>query len=211
LILLFLNNDIEALTPDWLEEMVRWAERPEIGAVGAKLLTPRGTIQHAGVIMGMGAYAGHIFLEAPGDASGIFGSVNWYRNYSAVTGACMMMRRKVFEETGGFDENYELALSDVEICLRIRARGYRIVYTPFARLVHYEGSTRAGYIPAKDLSLGYLHMRPYVQAGDRHYNPNLSYAGPIPALLPRGEATRLERFERFFQYYAETGVPPSQP
>ncbi len=208
--LLFLNNDIQALTPDWLEEMVRWAELPEIGVVGAKLLTPRGTIQHAGVIMGMGAYAGHIFLEAPGDESGLFGSVNWYRDYSAVTGACMMMRRKVFEETGGFDENYDLALSDVEICLRIRARGYRILYTPFARLVHYEGSTRAGYIPARDLSVGYLHMKPYVQAGDRHYNPNLSYAGPIPALLPKGEATRLERFERFFQHYAETGVPPSQ-
>jgi GT2 family glycosyltransferase/uncharacterized protein YbaR (Trm112 family)/SAM-dependent methyltransferase len=208
-LLLFLNNDIQALDSGWLKEMSRWAERPEIGAVGAKLLYPQGTIQHAGVVMGMGAYAGHVFFQAPAEANGPFGSVDWYRDYNAVTAACLMTRRQVFEETGGFDESYQLAMSDVELCLRIRRAGYRIMYTPYARLIHYEGSTRSGHIPALDLTLAYLHMREYVQDGDPYYNPNLSYAVPIPTLKPNAELPRLERFERFYRAYAQTGVPAS--
>jgi GT2 family glycosyltransferase/uncharacterized protein YbaR (Trm112 family)/SAM-dependent methyltransferase len=207
-LLLFLNNDIQALDPGWMKEMARWAERPEIGAVGAKLLYPQGTIQHAGVVMGMGAYAGHIFFQAPADAEGPFGSVDWYRDYNAVTAACLMMRRQVFEQTGGFDEHYQLAMSDVELCLRIRRAGYRIVYTPHARLIHYEGSTRSGHIPAADLTRAYLHMKEYVQAGDRYYNPNLSYALPIPALKSPAELPRLERFERYYRSHAQNGVLP---
>ncbi|HZT41958.1 MAG TPA: glycosyltransferase, partial [Chthonomonadaceae bacterium] len=96
-IFLFLNNDVKALEADWLEEMARWAERPEIGAVGAKLLYPDGTIQHAGVIMGMQGLCSHVFWDLPEGYCGVFGCIDWYRNYMAVTGACMMMRREVFE------------------------------------------------------------------------------------------------------------------
>ncbi|HEX9013928.1 MAG TPA: glycosyltransferase family 2 protein, partial [Anaerolineaceae bacterium] len=138
-ILLFLNNDVEVIDPDWLEELVRWASRPEIGIVGGKLLHPDGTIQHAGIIIGMEGHASHVFAGQKEGATGPFGSTEWYRDYSAVTGACMAMRRQVFEEIGGFDEGYQLAFSDVEICQRAIQHGYRVMYTPFARLIHHEG------------------------------------------------------------------------
>src|SRR5262249_13983033 len=125
-LLLFLNNDTEAVDPDWLAELARWAERPEIGAVRAKLLYPDDrTVQHAGVVIGMYGLAGHIYRQVDNAHAGLFGSVDWYRNYLAVTGACMMMRREVYDEVGGFDEAYQVAFSDIEICLRIHKRGYR--------------------------------------------------------------------------------------
>jgi GT2 family glycosyltransferase/SAM-dependent methyltransferase len=194
--LLFLNNDVEALESDWLEELVRWAERPEVGAVGAKLLYPDGMVQHAGVVIGMEGHSSHIFWGAAERYSGPFGSVDWYRNYSAVTGACMLMRREVFERAGGFDEGYRLVFSDVEICLRIEALGYRNVYTPFARLRHHEGRSRAQFIPPEDIRRGYAHMRQLVEAGDPHYNPNLSYGGRMPRPASRGEESRAERLRR---------------
>jgi GT2 family glycosyltransferase len=153
-LLLFLNNDTEALNQDWLEEMVRWAGRREIGAVGAKLLYPDGTIQHAGIVVGLRGLAHHIYRQAAETHVDIFGSVDWYRNYLAVTGACLMVRRQVFDEVGGFDERYRIAYSDIEMCLRIHARGYRIVYTPFARLRHDEGATRGGVFPPLGHSTG---------------------------------------------------------
>jgi O-antigen biosynthesis protein len=191
--LLFLNNDTEALTPDWLEELVRWAALPEIGAVGAKLLYPDNTIQHAGVVMGMEGHASHVFWSVLERHGGPFGSVEWYRNYMAVTGACLMMRRSVFDEIGGFDEQYLLAFSDVEICLRLVAGGYRIVYTPFARLRHYEGRSRGAHIPALDLKRGYEHMKEIVKAGDPYFNPNLSYAMRVPTIVRVNEVSRSER------------------
>jgi len=195
-ILLFLNNDTEALAPDWLEEMVRWAERPEIGTVGAKLLYPDGCIQHAGIIIGMGGLADHVYREAGETHRGILGSVNWYRNYMAVTGACMMMRREVFEEVGGFDEAYQLVYSDVEICLRIIRKGYRIIYTPFARLRHWEATTRRRSNPPHDVRRACEQMRDLVEAGDPYFNPNLSCTSLIPMLPLRFDRGRFEKFRR---------------
>ena len=195
-ILLFLNNDIEVLEPQWLEELVRWAERPEIGTVGAKLLYPDGKIQHAGVIIGMEGHASHVFWGTPEHYAGPFGSTDWYRDYSAITGACMMLRASLFEEIGRFDEAYELAFSDIEICLRAKAKGYRNLYTPFARLRHHEGGSRGQYIPVDDILLGYDHMKDDVATGDPYYNPNLSYATRVPELSGPNEESRVTRLRR---------------
>ena len=205
-LLLFLNNDVEALDADWLEEMARWAERPEIGAVGAKLLYPDGLIQHAGVIVGMQGLGSHVFWDLPEGYCGVFGCIDWYRNYMAVTGACMMMRREVFEAVGGFNEEYQLVFSDIEICLQIVAKGYRVVYTPYARLVHYEGKSRANHIPLQDYQTAYRRLRPYVEAGDPYYNPNLSYIYPKPAPVLRGEEHRLQYLDRLIQEKTNTRV-----
>jgi GT2 family glycosyltransferase len=195
-LLLFLNNDVEILEPGWLEEMVRWAERPEIGVVGAKLLYPNGLIQHAGVVIGMQGHASHVFMGSMEKQTGPFGSVDWYRNYSAVTGACMMMRKEVFEEVGGFDEGYQLVFSDVEICLRVVNKGYRVVYTPYARLRHYEGKSRGFHIPAADMLRGYEQMKKMVEGGDPYFNENLSYELQIPTIIQMNEETRIARLER---------------
>jgi len=192
-LLLFLNNDIEILEPDWLEELVRWAERPDIGVVGAKLLYADGRIQHAGVVVGMEGHASHIFWGVREQYSGIFGSSDWYRDYMAITGACMMMRRSLFEEVGRFDEEYELAFSDIEICLRAIEAGYRNVYTPFARLRHHEGGSRGQHIPVDDILRAYDHMHTLVAQGDPFFNPNLSYASRVPQLSRADEQTREAR------------------
>jgi GT2 family glycosyltransferase len=177
--LLFLNNDVEILEAGWLEEMLRWSQRREVGAVGAKLLYPEGTIQHAGVIIGVG----HIFAGVTEDyIQTLYGGPNWYRNYSAVTGACMMVRRDAFEAIGGFDERYTLAFGDVELCARIAAKGYRIVYTPFARLRHHEGATRANYVPTHDDEVASQSLRELIERGDPYYNPNLARHSRVPRL-----------------------------
>lgn len=177
--LLFLNNDVEILEPDWLEEMLRWSQRREVGAVGAKLLYPEGTIQHAGIVLGLG----HLFAGAPENYSdSLFGGPNIYRNFLAVTGACLMTRREVFEQVRGFDEGYTIALNDVNLCLRIANAGYRIVYTPFARLRHEEGATRANYVPRKDRVLIRQRMGADIEACDPFFNPNLDPGAQIPRL-----------------------------
>ena len=149
-LLLFLNNDIEIIEDDWLEELVRWAQRPHVGVVGAKLLYPDRTIQHAGVVFGLGL-VGHIFARARENESGLFGSAESYRNYLAVTGACQMIRRDVFRQLGGFDERFRLSFSDVVLCLEAWKAGYRVVYTPYARLVHHESYTRKREDSPEDL------------------------------------------------------------
>jgi GT2 family glycosyltransferase len=206
-LLLFLNNDIEILEPDWLEELARWAERPESGAVGAKLLYADDTIQHAGVVMGMEGIASHVFWDMPEHACGLFGCLDWYRNYMAVTGACMLMRREVFEAVGGFDENYVLVFSDVKICLDIIKQGYRNIYTPFARLRHYEGASRAASIPPHDLLRAYTELRAYVETGDPYFNPNLSYAVRRPTLMPSAQASRADRLLRLRTLAEHLGLP----
>jgi O-antigen biosynthesis protein len=199
-VLLFLNNDIEVIEPQWLEEMLQWALLPEIGVVGAKLLYPNGTIQHAGVVIGLEGHASHCFYGLPEGESGPFGSVDWYRNLSATTGACMMMRRNIYEQLGGFDEEYLLAFSDIELCLRVLDAGLRVMYTPFARLIHHEGRSRARYIPTRDIQRAYFQFKDYVAQGDPYYNPNLSYAICTPTLRRSREPNPLNRLEKIVHY-----------
>jgi GT2 family glycosyltransferase/glycosyltransferase involved in cell wall biosynthesis/uncharacterized coiled-coil protein SlyX len=175
-LLLFLNNDMEVVDPGWLDELVGQTQRPEVGAVGAKLLFPEGTVQHAGVVVGMTGFAGHPFWRLPdGPISTPFGHTEWARNWLSVTSACVMLRRDVFDSLGGFDERFQVCGSDVELGLRLNARGLRVVYTPFARLIHHESaSRRTDAIPEADYWLSYAAYRPWLRKGDPFYNPNLS-------------------------------------
>jgi GT2 family glycosyltransferase len=143
-IVVLMNNDIDVCSPLWLEEMVSHALRPEVGAVGAKLIYPSGEVQHAGVLLGVGHGAGHFFHGAPRDEVGYFGFLCLTRRVAAVTAACMAIRRSVYAEVGGFDaERFPIAFNDVDFCLRLGKSGYAVVWTPFAELYHVE-STRSG-------------------------------------------------------------------
>jgi GT2 family glycosyltransferase len=174
--LLLLNDDTEVITPDWMRAMLEYSQQPEIGAVGAKLFFPDGRIQHAGVVLGIGGGACHVFSGQAGNSPGYFGSAWVIRNYSAVTGACCMTRRDVFEALGGFDEQFATDFNDVDYCLRVRARGHRIVVTPFAQLYHFEGATfgsREHVVnPAEVKALSDRWAD--VIAHDPYYNPNLT-------------------------------------
>ncbi|HXH22444.1 MAG TPA: glycosyltransferase family 2 protein [Dehalococcoidia bacterium] len=172
--LLFLNNDVQVIAREWLTAMVEHAQRPEVGAVGAKLLYPDGTIQHGGVVLGIRGMAGHAFRHQPDEAEGYQGLAHVTRNCSAVTAACLLIRRAVFEEVGGFDEALRVDLNDIDLCLRIRRRGYLIVYTPLARLYHYEGASRRRLRPAHDERLFRTRWRKVLESGDPYYNPNLT-------------------------------------
>lgn len=141
-ILLFLNNDTEVITSNWLEQMVQHAQNKEIGAVGAKLLYPTGHIQHAGVIIGIGGIAGHSHKHVGNQEGGYFGRPHLIQELSAVTGACLMVRREVFLEVSGFEEDLPKAFNDIDLCLKIRKLEYKIIYTPYAALYHYESISR---------------------------------------------------------------------
>jgi GT2 family glycosyltransferase len=141
--LLFLNDDMEVISPDWLESMLEFAQLPEVGGVGAKLLFPDGAIQHAGVAVA-DLTPRHAFYRCPGDYGGYFSSNIVHRNVSAVTGACLMTRADVFHERGGFCEELGLNYSDVDYCLKVMTSGRRVVYTPHAQLYHFEGASKAG-------------------------------------------------------------------
>ncbi len=184
---LFLNNDTEVVEPDWLSEMVLFASLEDVGVVGARLLTDDNKIQHSGVIIGLTGFAGHIFAGMPENQWTIFGVTEWYRNFQAVTGACLMIRKGLFNRLGGFDENFTLCGSDVELCLRVRKAGYQVVVNPFAKLKHKEGATRGTDVPAQDYFLSYPHYLPSLQQGDPYFNPNLSYWHPNPRVSKPGE------------------------
>ena len=172
--LLFLNNDTQVVEPDWLGAMLEQAQRPEVGAVGARLHYPDGRIQHAGLVLGIGGVADHAFRGLSGDAFSYFGLATVVRNVSAVTAACMMMRRGAFDEVHGFDERLEVALNDVDLCLRLRQRGYLVVYTPRAHLYHHESGTRGRLHPPKDEELVWKLWGDVIRAGDPYYNANLT-------------------------------------
>jgi GT2 family glycosyltransferase/glycosyltransferase involved in cell wall biosynthesis len=184
-LLLFLNNDMEVVDPGWLEELVSQAQRPEVGAVGCKLLFPEGTVQHAGAVVGITGMAGHPFWRLPdGPISTPFGHTEWTRDWLAVTSACVILRRDVFEALGGYDERFQVCGSDVDLGLRLNQRGLRVVYTPHARLIHHESaSRRADAIPEADYWRSYVAYRPWLGArGDPFYNPNLTLLGTDCAL-----------------------------
>lgn len=172
--LVFLNNDTEVLRGDWLDAMVEQAQRANVGAVGAKLLYADGRIQHAGMVLGVGGAAGHAFRGLSGDIPHYFGFSDTVRECSAVTAACMLVPRRVFEEVKGFDERFRVGLNDVDLCLRIRRLGYRVVYTPLAVLYHHEGATRARLHPVTEEELFWERWGDVVQRGDPYYNPGLT-------------------------------------
>jgi GT2 family glycosyltransferase len=179
--LLFLNNDVEIITPNWIEEMLMFSQRSDVGAVGIKLYYPDDTIQHAGVIMGMKGIAGHIYIGTPRDTVGYMGRLHIVQNMSGVTAACMMIRKSIFDEVGKFSPEFYASWSDVDLCLRIRAADYLIVWTPFAEAYHHESKTR-GYPDtpekqlefAKEIDLFKSKWSKELDAGDPYYNCNFS-------------------------------------
>jgi GT2 family glycosyltransferase len=179
-VLLFLNNDTEVIGQDWLRHLVANACRTEVGAVGAKLIYPSGRVQHAGVILGMGSVAGHFHLGCQRHDPGYFSRAVLQQNLSAVTAACLAMRRAVFDEVGGFNADLRVAFNDVDFCLRIRQRGYLIVWTPLAELYHHESASRGSDLMAKrhqEFSREVEYMRANwgpVLDRDPYFNPNLS-------------------------------------
>lgn len=140
--LLMLNNDVEVITPQWIEEMLMFAQRSDVGAVGAMLYYPDDTVQHAGVIVGLGGVADHAHKGFVRGAAGYMNRMAMAQNYSAVTAACMFMRRSVYRQMGGFDTSFQVAFNDVDLCMRLGEAGYRIVWTPYAELYHYESKSR---------------------------------------------------------------------
>jgi len=171
--LLFLNNDVEVISSEWLSALLEFAQQNKVGIVGAKLYYPNGRIQHAGVILGIRGIAGNWHRNFEHESPGYFNSLFVIRNYSAVTAACMMMRRSVFETVGGFDEKLAVAFNDVDLCLRVREAGLRIVWTPYAELYHHESATR-GY-DLDPTELDYMRTRwGAALLRDPYYNPNLT-------------------------------------
>lgn len=173
-LLLFLNNDTEVLNPDWLSEMVSHIERAEVGAVGAKLLFPGNTIQHAGIVLGINGTFGHAFKHLPEESEGYMSQLVVTRNCSAVTGACLLTKKDLFWEVGGFDEkNLKIAFNDVDYCLKIREKGFLIVYTPFATLYHHESLSRIDRENQQEKDFMRKKWGKLIE-NDPYYNPNLT-------------------------------------
>ncbi len=176
-----LNNDITVITPDWLERMLGQCMRKGVGIVGVRLYYPDDTIQHAGVIVGIGGVAGALFVGMPRERSGYLRKAMLQQDLSAVTAACMMVDRAAWEAAGGFDEGLAVAFNDVDFCLRVRREGYLVVYEPNVEMYHYESKTR-GYedTPEKQIrfkrEIDYMktRWRGILREGDPYYNPNFS-------------------------------------
>ena len=179
--LLFLNNDTEIVNEDCLEELLGYCMREDVGAVGARLYYEDGSIQHAGVIVGLGGVAGHAFTDFPHESPGYFGRIVMAQDYSAVTAACMMMRKSVYKEVGGFDPKWEVAFNDVDLCLKIRKAGYLIVYNPYAELMHYESKSRGYEDNEEKIERFNTECENFIEKwdeflskGDPYYSPNLT-------------------------------------
>ncbi len=180
---LLLNNDVEIITPDWIEQMLMYAQREDVGAVGAKLLYPDRTIQHAGIIIGMGAdrVAGHEHYRVPYEELGYMGRMYYARNASAVTAACLLIRKSVYEEVGGLDPEFAVAYNDIDFCLKVRKAGYLNVFTPLAELYHYESASRGSDQSEenrqrflKEVAIFKDRWHDFLEEGDPYFNPNFS-------------------------------------
>ena len=179
--LLFLNNDVEILTPDWIEEMLQNCQQENVAAVGAKLYYPDDMIQHAGVVLGLGGIAGHIMCRASREDPGYFGRMISVQEISAVTAACMMVKKSEFDSVKGFDETFQVAFNDIDLCMKFRAAGKKIVFTPYAELYHYESKSRGlEDTPEKQFRFDKEVKRfqekwaQQLEMGDPYYSPNLS-------------------------------------
>jgi GT2 family glycosyltransferase len=175
------NSDIEVISPDWLTEMVSWAGLPDVGCVGAKLYYPNDTIQHAGVILGVGGVAGHSHLFFPREHPGYFARLKILQNLLAVTAACLVVRKAIYEQVGGLNEvDLKVAFNDVDFCLRVHQTGYRNVWTPFAELYHLESASR-GQDMAPERRARFAREVNYMTAkwdepiqSDPYYSPHLT-------------------------------------
>jgi O-antigen biosynthesis protein len=180
-ICVLLNNDVDVINADWLDELVSHTLRPEVGAVGAKLYYADDTLQHGGVILGIGGVAGHEHKHAPRSSDGYFGRLKLSHNLSCVTGACLAVRRAVYDAVGGFDERHlTVAFNDVDFCIRVRQAGYSIIWTPNAELYHYESVSR-GCETTPEKANRFAAENKYMRTkwdnilgNDPFYNPNLS-------------------------------------
>lgn len=180
---LLLNNDTAVITPDWIEELLMYAQRGDVGAVGAKLYYEDRTIQHAGVVLGLGAHgtAGHSHYLVDSRNLGYMGRLCYAQNVMAVTGACLMMQKALYEELGGLDETFAVALNDVDLCIRAWKAGRVNVFTPFAELYHYESASRGSDLAGKNAeryekesALFREKWKELLEQGDPYYNPNFS-------------------------------------
>ena len=179
--LLFLNNDVEILTPQWMEEMLQICQQKDVAITGAKLYYPDDTIQHAGVVLGLGGIAGHIMCKASREDPGYFGRTVTVQEISAVTAACMMIRTEDFRNVGGFDETFQVAFNDIDLCMKVRAAGKKIVFTPYAELYHYESKSRGledtpekQFRFDKEVKAFEAKWSEQLAKGDPYYSPNLS-------------------------------------
>ena len=179
--MLFLNNDTVVTQEDWMTEMVSQVLRPGTGAVGAKLLYPDGRIQHAGIVIGMGGIAGAMFVDMPSSRTGYLHKASLLQDMSAVTAACLLVRREVFEMAGGFTEALSVAFNDVDLCLKIREKGFYVLYDPYVVLTHDESRSRGPEDDEKKIrrfqsEIEYMrtHWIGILRGGDPFYNKNLS-------------------------------------
>jgi len=180
--ILLLNNDIEIISPSWIEAMLEFSKQERIGCVGAKLYYPNDTIQHAGVIVGLGGYAGHSHKMYQRYDYGYFNRLNIIQNISVVTGACLMVKKSIYAQMGGLDEvNFKVAYNDVDFCLRVRKLGYLNIFTPFAEAYHHESISR-GYEETTEKIARFQNEKDalcnshkgILERGDPYYNCNLT-------------------------------------
>ena len=190
--LLFLNNDTEVITEDWIQELLGICQRQGTGAVGARLYYGDHTIQHAGTVIGIGGIAGHMFVNLPGERTGYMHKAALIQDLSAVTAACMLVKREAFEEVGGFEEQLSVAFNDVDLCLRLREKGYLVVYDPYAELYHYESKSRGAEDSKEKVrrfqsEIEFMRCRweKLLKAGDPYYNKNLSLTKWNYSLRPK--------------------------
>ncbi len=181
--LLLLNNDTQVITPSWMEELLMYAQREDVGAVGCKLYYPDKTIQHAGIVIGMGAHgtAGHTHYKHYYQDLGYMGRLCYAQNVSAVTGACLMVKKSLYDSVGGLDESFEVSLNDVDFCLRLREKKLLNIFTPFAELYHFESVSRGSDdkgANAERYDKESAHFREkwasVLQKGDPYFNPNFT-------------------------------------
>lgn len=195
-VLVFLNDDTEAMDAGWLQEMVSWALRPEIGVVGMQLVDGEGRIQHGGVVLAMQGLAEHLFQGMAPGAPSLLGPTTWYRNMLAATGACLAITRADFRTIGGFDERFVLCGSDVVLGLDAVGLGRRNVCLPFPLVRHYEGLTRSNFVPAGDVFASYWRYQRWIFWGDPCFSPHLSLTSSRPRLRQPGELTPAARLTK---------------
>ena len=189
----FMNNDMKLITPDWLERLAEKAMRDDVGIVGGLLLYEDDTIQHAGVVVGIRGWADHIYKGMkPVHYGSPYVSPMVTRNVTACTGALMAISKKVIERIGGFDEDFIICGSDIEICIRAYLRGYVNIYDPHIKLYHYESKSRDSYIPEVDFEMSAFAYRTYREEGDPYYNCNLDYNLTTPTVTNRNQFVKME-------------------